>query len=42
MSLLKADPFWKEGLVADYSIEQWTPMFGKPENIEITSPIEED
>ncbi|WP_390612103.1 YciI family protein, partial [Staphylococcus argensis] len=22
MSLLKADPFWKEGLVADYSIEQ--------------------
>lgn len=42
MSLLKADPFWKEGLVADYTIEQWTPMFGKPENIEITSPIEED
>ncbi len=42
MALLKADPFWKQGLVSDYTIEKGTPMFGNPENIYITPPTNQD
>jgi len=26
--LIEKDPYWYEGLVADYSIIEWDPMFG--------------
>lgn len=26
--ILEGDPFWIEGLVADYEIIEWNPMFG--------------
>lgn len=28
MTLLENDPYWYEGLVADYTIREWNPMFG--------------
>lgn len=33
--LLENDSYWYEGLVADYSLDEWNPMFGalqKPKN----------
>lgn len=35
LALLKQDPYWYEGLVADYSINQWQPMFGDLQHLEI-------
>ena len=26
--LIEEDPYWYEGLVADYTINEWDPMFG--------------
>jgi len=26
--LIEQDPYWYEGLVADYTINEWDPMFG--------------
>lgn len=26
--LIEGDPYWKEGLVADYVVREWNPMFG--------------
>lgn len=27
MNLIKADPFWKLGLVASYTVQEWKPIF---------------
>lgn len=36
--LIELDPYWTEGLVADYHVNEWNPMFGmlglSPEQIE--------
>ncbi|KOR12642.1 hypothetical protein AMC75_09235 [Staphylococcus carnosus] len=28
MALLENDPYWYEGLVAEYNVREWNPMFG--------------
>lgn len=38
-TLLEADPYWYEGLVADYSVELWQPMFGDLKNLTIDDPM---
>lgn len=28
MTLLEKDPFWYKGLISNYTIEEWKPLFG--------------
>ncbi|MFV5697366.1 YciI family protein [Flavobacterium sp. ZT3R17] len=28
LQLIKLDPYWTEGLVAEFQITEWNPMFG--------------
>lgn len=30
--LIEKDPYWYEGLVSDYTINEWDPMFGALQN----------
>ena len=33
MTLLEKDPFWYKGLVSNYTIEEWKPLFGNLEQL---------
>lgn len=34
MKLIKKDPYWYKGLVSNYSIEEWKPLFGNLSELE--------
>ncbi|EHJ07320.1 YciI family protein [Staphylococcus simiae] len=38
-TLLENDPYWYEGLVAEYTVEEWKPMFGDLNNLTINRPF---
>ena len=35
LKLIEQDPFWKKGLVDEYSIDLWEPWFGDLNNLKI-------